>query len=73
MASAEPLPHSKGPATASFSSASWSVARSIGHREASVPFSYINDDQKVEGYSVDLCMKVVDAVRQRLSEDRISR
>ena len=43
-------------------------AINIGHREASVPFSYINDDQKVEGYSVDLCMKVVDAVKQRLNK-----
>jgi len=40
----------------------------IGHREASAPFSFINDDQKVEGYSVDLCMKVVDAVRLRLNK-----
>jgi glutamate/aspartate transport system substrate-binding protein len=40
----------------------------IGHREASVPFSYINDKQQVEGYSVDLCMRVVDAVKQRLNK-----
>jgi glutamate/aspartate transport system substrate-binding protein len=40
----------------------------IGHREASVPFSYINDKQQIEGYSVDLCMKVVDAVKQRLNK-----
>ena len=40
----------------------------IGHREASVPFSYINDKQQVEGYSVDLCLKVVDAVKQRLNK-----
>lgn len=46
-------------------------AINIGHREASVPFSYINDEQKVEGYSVDLCMKVVDAVRQRLNKPEI--
>jgi glutamate/aspartate transport system substrate-binding protein len=40
----------------------------IGHREASVPFSYVNDKQQVEGYSVDLCLKVVDAVKQRLNK-----
>jgi glutamate/aspartate transport system substrate-binding protein len=40
----------------------------IGHREASVPFSYIDDKQQIEGYSVDLCMKVVDAVKQRLNK-----
>jgi glutamate/aspartate transport system substrate-binding protein len=43
-------------------------AINIGHREASAPFSFINDDQKVEGYSVDLCTKVVEAVRQRLNK-----
>jgi len=43
-------------------------AINIGHREASVPFSYINGEQKVEGYSIDLCMKAVDAVRQRLGK-----
>ncbi|MBC9879013.1 amino acid ABC transporter substrate-binding protein [Bradyrhizobium sp. INPA01-394B] len=43
-------------------------AINIGHREASAPFSYVNDEQKVEGYSIDLCMKAVDAIRQRLSK-----
>jgi glutamate/aspartate transport system substrate-binding protein len=43
-------------------------AINIGHREASAPFSYITDDQKVEGYSIDLCMKAVEAVRQRLNK-----
>ena len=34
----------------------------IGHRESSVPFSYLDDGQKPIGYSVDLCMKIVEAV-----------
>jgi glutamate/aspartate transport system substrate-binding protein len=69
VASAEPLPAQLGPGNSVILKRILERgAINIGHREASVPFSYINDEQKVEGYSVDLCMKVVEAVRQRLSK-----
>lgn len=35
----------------------------IGHRDVSVPFSYLNDKQQAVGYSIDLCMKIVDAIK----------
>lgn len=38
----------------------------IGHREASIPFSYLDDKQQPIGYAMDLCMKVVDAVKAEL-------
>ena len=38
----------------------------MGHRESSVPFSYIGSDGKPQGYSVDLCMKIVEAVKVEL-------
>ncbi len=38
----------------------------IGHREASIPFSYLDDKQQPVGYAMDLCMKVVDAVKAEL-------
>ena len=38
----------------------------MGHRESSVPFSYIGSDGKPQGYSVDLCMKFIDAVKAEL-------
>jgi glutamate/aspartate transport system substrate-binding protein len=38
----------------------------IGHRDASVPFSYYDDRQQPVGYAMDLCMKVVDAVKREL-------
>jgi glutamate/aspartate transport system substrate-binding protein len=38
----------------------------MGHRESSVPFSYIGQDGKPQGYSVDLCMKFIDAVKAEL-------
>jgi glutamate/aspartate transport system substrate-binding protein len=69
VASAEPLPAQQGRGNSVILKRILERgAINIGHREASVPFSYISDEQKVEGYSVDLCMKVVDAVRQRLNK-----
>src|SRR3954470_24426827 len=38
----------------------------IGHRDASIPFSYYDDKQQVVGYAVDLCLKLVDAVKAEL-------
>src|SRR5258708_16804317 len=38
----------------------------IGHRDASIPFSYYDDQQKPVGYAMDLCMKIVDAVKEEL-------
>jgi glutamate/aspartate transport system substrate-binding protein len=38
----------------------------IGHREASIPFSYLDDKQQPVGYAMDLCAKVVDAVKAEL-------
>jgi glutamate/aspartate transport system substrate-binding protein len=41
----------------------------IGHRESSPPFSYYDDNKQAAGFSVDLCMKVVDAVRKQLGKE----
>jgi glutamate/aspartate transport system substrate-binding protein len=38
----------------------------IGHRDASIPFSYYDDQQKPVGYAVDLCTRIVDAVKKEL-------
>ncbi|MFN7570774.1 MAG: amino acid ABC transporter substrate-binding protein [Betaproteobacteria bacterium] len=38
----------------------------LAHREASVPFSYVDQDKRPIGYSLDLCLRVVDAVRRAL-------
>lgn len=35
----------------------------LGVRDGSVPFSYLDNDQKPIGYSVDVCMKIVDAIK----------
>jgi glutamate/aspartate transport system substrate-binding protein len=39
----------------------------IGHRESSVPFSYLDDKQKPIGYSMDLCMAIVEEVKKELA------
>ena len=38
----------------------------IGHRDSSIPFSYYDDKQNVVGYALDICMKVVDAIKAEL-------
>jgi glutamate/aspartate transport system substrate-binding protein len=44
-----------------------SGAISLGIRETSVPFSYLDDKQAVVGYSIDLCMRVVEALKAELA------
>jgi glutamate/aspartate transport system substrate-binding protein len=41
-------------------------AITVGHRESSIPFSYLDDKQQPIGYAMDICMKVVDAVKAEL-------
>ena len=43
----------------------------IGHREASIPFSYLDDRQQAVGYAMDICMRVVEAVRAELKNPGI--
>jgi glutamate/aspartate transport system substrate-binding protein len=43
-----------------------SGAITIGHRDASIPFSYLDDKQRPIGYAMDLCARIVDAVKQEL-------
>lgn len=38
----------------------------LGHRESSIPFSYYDDKQQVIGYSHELMLRVVEAVRSEL-------
>lgn len=38
----------------------------LAHREASLPFSFVDESKQPVGYAVDLCMKVAEIVRQQL-------
>lgn len=42
---------------------------SIGHRETSIPFSYIGDAKEPIGYSIDICLNIVKAVEKQLGKD----
>jgi glutamate/aspartate transport system substrate-binding protein len=46
-------------------------AITLGHRESSVPFSYYDDKQQVVGYAMDLCYRIVDAVKRELKLDKL--
>lgn len=39
---------------------------SLGFRDNSLPFSYLDKQQRPIGYSIDLCLRVVDAIKTRL-------
>src|SRR3954454_13739792 len=46
-------------------------AITIGFRDFSVPFSYLDDNQKPVGFAMDICYKIVDAVKKELKNDKI--
>jgi glutamate/aspartate transport system substrate-binding protein len=39
----------------------------IGHRDASIPFSYYDDQQKPVGYAMDICNRIVEDVKKALN------
>jgi glutamate/aspartate transport system substrate-binding protein len=48
-----------------------SATITIGHRDASLPLSYYDDKQQPIGYAMDLCMKIVDALKAELKLPKI--
>lgn len=40
----------------------------VGYREEEFPFSYLDDQQQVQGYAWELCGRVVEAVKARLGQ-----
>src|SRR5688572_28687219 len=43
----------------------------IGHRDASIPFSYYDDKQQPVGYAIDLCLRIVDAIKTELKMPKL--
>jgi glutamate/aspartate transport system substrate-binding protein len=43
----------------------------LGHRDSSMPFSYYDDKQQVVGYAMDICYRIVDAVKAELKMPKI--
>jgi glutamate/aspartate transport system substrate-binding protein len=48
-----------------------SGAITVSNRDASIPFSYYDDKQQPVGYSMDLCAKIVDAVKAELKMPKL--
>jgi glutamate/aspartate transport system substrate-binding protein len=46
-------------------------AITLGYRDTSIPFSYLDADQKPVGFAMDICAKVVEAVKNELKLDKI--
>src|SRR5260370_7202081 len=47
-------------------------AITIGYRDSSIPFSYLDDNQKPIGFAIDICYKIVDAVKNQLKLDKLA-
>ena len=43
----------------------------LGHRDASIPLSYYDDKQRPIGYAMDLCHRIVDAVKKELKMEKL--
>ena len=43
----------------------------LGYRDSSVPFSYLDNNQKPVGFAMDICYKIVDAVKADLKLDKL--
>src|ERR1700677_4169421 len=43
----------------------------IGYRDSSIPFSYLDDNQKPVGLAIDICYKIVEAVKKELKLDKL--
>jgi glutamate/aspartate transport system substrate-binding protein len=46
-------------------------AITIGFRDSSIPFSYLDDNQKPIGFAIDICYRIVDAVKNELKLDKL--
>src|SRR3954462_2520258 len=46
-------------------------AITLGYRESSIPFSYLDDNQKPIGFAMDICYKIVEAVKKELKLDKL--
>jgi glutamate/aspartate transport system substrate-binding protein len=44
----------------------------IGYRDSSIPFSYLDDNQKPIGFAIDICVKIVEAVKKDLKLDKLA-
>src|SRR6186713_974426 len=46
-------------------------AITIGYRDSSIPFSYLDDNQKPIGFAIDICRGIVEGVKKELKLDKL--
>src|ERR1700733_1112486 len=46
-------------------------AITLGFRDSSIPFSYLDDSQKPVGFAMDICYAIADAVKKELKLDKL--
>src|SRR6478735_1036955 len=46
-------------------------AITIGYRDSSIPFSYLDDNQKPIGFAIDICRSIVEGVKKELKLDKL--
>jgi len=46
-------------------------AITLGFRDSSIPFSYLDDNQKPIGFAMDICYKIVDAIKKELKLNKL--
>jgi glutamate/aspartate transport system substrate-binding protein len=44
----------------------------IGHRESSIPFSYLNGQKQPQGYSIDLCLRIADKIKDVVGQSDLN-
>lgn len=44
----------------------------LGYRDNSLPFSYLNADKRPIGYSIDICLKIVDALKREIKRNDLN-
>ena len=68
---AHPQAHAQTPSpTLQKISAAGSIT--LGHRESSIPFSYYDDKQQVVGYSQEMMLKAVEAIKAELKKPNLA-
>jgi glutamate/aspartate transport system substrate-binding protein len=71
IAAALTAPAAAGELTGTLKKIKDSGSITLGHRDASIPFSYYDDKQQPVGYALDLCYKIVDAIKSELKVPKI--
>src|ERR1700754_4523028 len=63
--------HAQEELTGTLKKANDTGTMTIGYRESSLPFSYLNQLKQPVGYAIDLCQEIVDDMAHQLGRDEL--